>query len=137
MQWSDVTRTPPPRQLRQFGALWLVFFLGMAAARWWHGHVDLWTWVLAVGAVTIGVAGMLVPAFIRPIFTGWMILAFPIGWTVSRLALGTIFFGIMAPLGGVFRARGRDPLRLRRENRASYWTAKRQPGSANDYFRQF
>ena len=137
MQWADVVRTPPARQLRQFGALWLVFFLSIAAWRWWHGQVDVLTWVLAVGAVSIGVAGMLVPAFIKPIYMGWMVAAFPIGWTVSRLALGTIFFGIMTPIGAIFRARRRDPLRLRRETRESYWTEKRQPRDAGTYFRQF
>ena len=137
MQWADVVRTPPPRQLRQFGALWLVFFLGIAGMRWWHGHGGTATWALAIAAVVIGVGGMVLPALIRPIYTAWMVAAFPIGWTVSRVALATIFFGILTPLGALFRARGRDPLRLGRGARETYWTAKRQSTAASDYFRQF
>jgi hypothetical protein len=53
------------------------------------------------------------------------------------VALGTIFYGILSPLGAVFRARGRDPLRLRREGRDTYWTPKRTSRAASDYFRQF
>jgi len=137
MQWADVVRTPPSRQLRQFGALWLVFFLSMAGMRWWHGHSGMATSGLAVAAVVIGVGGMVMPAFIRPIYTAWMVAAFPIGWTVSRVALATIFYGILTPLGGLFRVRGRDPLRLGRGARDTYWTAKRQMRAAGDYFRQF
>ena len=29
---------------------------------------------------------------VKPIFVGWMIAAFPIGWVVSRVALGAIYF---------------------------------------------
>ena len=137
MQWADVVRTPPAKQLRQFGALWLVFFLAIAGMRWWNGHVNAATWVLAVGAVVIGVGGMVWPAFVKPIYKTWMVAAFPIGWTVSRLALGTIFFGILTPVGALFRARGRDPLRLRRGTHETYWTAKRTSRAASDYFRQF
>jgi hypothetical protein len=109
----------------------------MAAMRWWRGHVDAATWALAVAAVVIGVGGMVWPAFVKPIYKAWMVAAFPIGWTVSRLALATIFFGIVSPIGAVFRARGRDPLRLRRETHETYWTPKRPARSASDYFRQF
>jgi hypothetical protein len=79
MQWADVVRTPPPKQLRQFAALCLVFFLGLAVARWWQGHVNAITWILAIGAIVIGVGGMVWPAFVKPVFTGWMVVAFPSG----------------------------------------------------------
>jgi hypothetical protein len=80
---------------------------------------------------------MVFPALIKPIYLGWMVAVFPIGWTVSRLLLGAVFFGMLTPLAVVFRARGRDPLHLRRVPRDTYWTAKRQPGGAAEYFRQF
>ena len=77
------------------------------------------------------------PAVVKPIYMGWMIAAFPIGWTVSRVALATIFFAVVTPLALVFRARGRDALRLRRETHDTYWIARRKAPAPSDYFRQF
>jgi hypothetical protein len=65
-----------------------------------------------------------------------MIAAFPIGWTVSRVVLGAVFFLVLTPIGVVFRLTGRDALRVRRTSRTSYWTDKRQAGALSDYLRQ-
>jgi hypothetical protein len=136
MQWSEVVKRPPERMLRQFAGLWLVFFLGLAALRWFRGAPDQWAVGLAVLAVVVGGAGLVAPALIRPIYTGWMIAAFPIGWTISRVILGTIFFGVITPIAAAFRLSGRDALRRRRHQRRSYWLDKRQPTGSADYFRQ-
>ena len=137
MQWTDVIKPPPKRTLRQFAGLFLLVFLGLAAWRWFGGRQDSWAIGLAVMALVVGVSGLIAPALIRPIFTGWMIAAFPIGWTVSRVLLGGVFFLVVTPIAWVFRMMGRDPLHLRRHAPVSYWTAKRQPGGSAEYFRQF
>jgi hypothetical protein len=137
MQWSDVVKPPPRRTLRQFAGLCLVVFLGLAAWRWLGGRPDGWAIALAALAIGIGIPGLIAPSLIRPIFTGWMMAAFPIGWTVSRVILGAVFYLVMTPLGWVFRLGGRDVLRLRRRSAESYWMTKRQPGGSADYFRQF
>jgi hypothetical protein len=137
MQWSDVMKAPPPKLLRQFAGLWLVFFPLMAALRVWRGHADNWAVGLAVIGVVIGLIGLAKPEAMRPIYTGWMIAAFPIGWTVSQLMLVVLFYGVFTPVGLVFRVMRRDALALRRRNVVSYWAAKEQPASAQDYFRQF
>src|SRR5690349_12757913 len=99
MNWSDVPRDPSPRVLRQFAGLWLVFFGGAAV---WQGVVrgrgELAA-VLAVAAVTVGAAGLLKPRLVRPIFTGWMLLVFPVNWLVSHLVLGLIYYGLFTPTG--------------------------------------
>src|SRR3954471_11782746 len=100
--------------LRQFAGLWLVFFGSVAAWRDWHGQGGGSTVAIAVVAMVIGGAGLIVPALVRPIYTGWMIVAFRGGWTVSRIALGLVLFVMFTAVGGVFRAMGRDTLRLRR-----------------------
>jgi hypothetical protein len=137
MQWSDVVKPPPRRQLRQFAGLFLVVFLALAAWRWFTGREDAWAVGLAVAAVVVGVPGMLFPALVRPIYTGWMVAAFPIGWTVSRVVLGAVFFLLFTPIGLAFKLFGRDLLSLRRTRRESYWTSKRRPATAREYFRQF
>jgi len=137
MQWSDVVRKPPRSHLRQFAGLFLVVFLAMAGWRAWQGRPDTIAAILAGMAVVVGVPGLLFPALVRPIYTGWMVAAFPIGWTVSKLALGFIFFVIITPVAWVFRLKGRDLLQLKRQDRKTFWQAKSAPSEAREYFRQF
>jgi hypothetical protein len=136
MQWTDVVRRPSDRHLRQFAALFLIVFLAMAGWRWFGGRADGWTTLFAALAVVVGLTGLIAPPAVRPIYTGWMVVAFPIGWTVSRLALGAVFFLIVTPMAVLFRAAGRDALRLRRRHAPTYWLPKRQPTGAREYFRQ-
>ena len=58
----------------------------------------------------IGLLGLLWPRVIRPVYVGWMVLAFPIGWTVSQAMLAVMFYGLFTPIGLLFRLIGRDPL---------------------------
>jgi hypothetical protein len=138
MRWSDVTRAPTDRMLRQFAGLWLGFFLALAAWQgWWHER-----WGLAVGlaalAVTVGPLGMLWPRLVRPVYVTWMVLAFPVGWLVTHLGLALLFYGVFTPVGWVFRLAGRDALSLRKPaGRESYWESKPQVSDVRRYFRQF
>ena len=137
MDWKDVIARPKSRVLRQFAGLWLIFFGGLAAARVWHGHSDGIAAFLAGLAVVIGVLGLVRPAAVRFIYTGWMIAAFPIGWTVSQVMLVILYFVVFTPVALVFRAIRRDALQLRRREASSYWVAKPPAAKAEDYFRQF
>ena len=137
MQWSDVSFTPSSRMLRQFAGLLIVVFGGIAVWYGVHGQVGLAVTCGAVAAV-MGPIGLVAPQAIRLIFVAWMVLVFPIGWTVSRVLLALLFYLVFTPLGLVFRLIGRDPLHLKSQvHRASYWTPKKQPTEMRSYLRQF
>src|SRR5262245_16218390 len=106
MQWSDVTRAQPPKVLRQFGLICLAVFGGMAVWRLTHGQGGLVTGILGVAALVLGALGLIAPTALGPVFTTWMIVAFPIGWTVSRLLLGLLYFLLFTPVALVFRLMG-------------------------------
>jgi hypothetical protein len=94
--------------------------------------------ILAVFALTIGPLGLVRPDWLRWLYVGWMIVAFPIGWTVSQIMLAVMFFGLFTPIGLAFRLAGRDPLdRARPPKRTSYWVPKPQPADLRRYFKQF
>jgi len=137
MQWSDVTRPPSEKMLRQFAGLLLVIFTGLAAWRAWQGGIDPWVWVLGLVGLGVGSLGLVQPAAVRPIFTTWMIVAFPIGWTVSRLMLAALFYLVFTPVGLIFRLLRRDALHLHRSEAPSYWSVKSRATGARQYFRQF
>jgi len=137
VQWSEVIKPPPQKMLRQFAGLFLVVFLGLAGWRVWRGQADQWAVALAVLAIGVGVLGLVRPSAVRFIYTGWMIVAFPIGWTISRVALAIVFYAVITPVALLFKAIRRDELRLRRaDGRASYWKPKPGPESVREYFRQ-
>ena len=137
MQWSDVIKPPSDRMLRQFAGLSLVIFGGIAAWRAYNGTVDGWTIGWAAAAVLIGGIGLVAPRAIRPVYQAWMVAAFPIGWTVSKVVLGAVLYLVFTPVALVFRLLGRDALKLRRRTPASYWEPKAGATSGKEYLRQF
>ena len=136
MNWSDVTKPPKAKLLRQFAGLWLLFFVGLGAWRAWHLGLDTRAETMIAAGVIVGVLGLIQPMAIRWIYTGWMIAAFPIGWTVSRVMLAVLFYLVFTPLALVFRLMRRDALQLKRRQTGSYWTPRPAPGNVKEYFRQ-
>lgn len=137
MQWSDISFQPAPRILRQFAAIWIVFFGGLAA---WQEFVRANHTVAIIAAIIapIGVLGLLKPGLIRPVYVGAMILAFPIGWVISHVLLAIIFYGIFTPVGLIFKMIGRDLMNRAYDVQAkTYWTLKPVRSDARGYFRQF
>jgi hypothetical protein len=136
MRWSDIPRNPSLKQLRQFAALWLLFFGGLAC---WQGLVRgnvLAGWLCAVAALGIGPLGLAWPRAVRSIFVGWMVLAFPIGWMVSHAVMAFLYYFVFTPVGVFFRLIGRDALQLRRQSLDTYWVAKPAAADVRSYFRQ-
>jgi hypothetical protein len=125
MRWSDISFRPPDRMLRQYAGLWTVFFSAMAV---WQGYLrgdETLGWVFAALAVTVGPLGVLWPQAVRWLYVAWMVLAFPIGWTISNVILALMFFLVFTPVALVFRLRGRDALGLKpKPGAATYWVDK-------------
>ena len=138
MQWSDIQFHPPSKTLRQFACLWLACFGGLAALEGIvREHTNLAA-TLTVLALAVGPMGIIWPQAMRPIYVAWMVLAFPIGWTISQIILALMFYGLFTPIGLIFRIIGRDPLhRARQPGLESYWSPKTTPADPRRYFRQF
>jgi hypothetical protein len=134
----DSPFNPTARMLRQFGGIWIVFFGAIAAWQEFHHHRRGVAITLAVLAVTIGPLGLVWPRGIRPIFIGWMALVYPIGWTVSRVVLGLIFYGLFTPVAWFFRVTDRDALGLKpRRSADTCWQPKGRVTDKAQYLRQF
>jgi hypothetical protein len=130
--------SPTDRMLQQFAALWIVFFLAIAARQEFRHGRHVLAIVLVALAVTVGPMGLAWPRMIRPVFVGWMALAYPIGWVVSRIVLGVIFYGLFTPVAWVFRLMGRDALALKSQpNAVTYWQSKPVATDKAQYMRQF
>ena len=132
IQWN-----PSTKQLRQFAGIWFPAFCGLVG--WSIGHkTGHWSeveigWVLA-GLLSVG--GLVLPALIRPIFVGLILLTFPIGWVVSHLLLGLIFYGVVTPIGLILRISGHDPLQLKKPGGNTVWKTSVGKTDATRYLRQ-
>lgn len=128
--------TASSKTLRQFAALCLVVFGGLAWAGYSHGKLT-GPIIFSTLAVTLGPLGLIKPEAIRPVFAGCMKLAHPIGLVVSQLVLAVLFYGLFTPVALLFRLIGRDVLALRRRaGAASYWKPKPAAAAVRSYFRQ-
>jgi hypothetical protein len=137
MQWKDINFSPTTSTLRQFSALWIVFFGGLAALNYWSHARPVVALALAVIGVVAGTIGLVFPAAMFHVYRIWMALAFPIGWTVSHVVLALVYFGFLTPLRFVFQLTGRDVLRLRRQSSTTYWVRKTPEQDLMRYLRQY
>jgi hypothetical protein len=138
MTWKDIPWRPTSRTLRQFAACWMVF-VGLLAFRV-GGRYEQFVAGVALAALAggVGLAGLIWPAAVRPLFLGLTVVTFPIGWLVSRLLLAVLFYGVFTPVGLVRRWLGRDALELRPcSDRYTYWAPKVIKDDPRRYFRPF
>ena len=138
MLWSESSFTPPARTLRQFAGLWFLVFGLLSGIELVPRDRPSLAAVFAVLGVVVGLSGLVKPALVRPVYVGAMVVTFPIGWTVSKLVLACLFYGVFTPVGLLFRLIGRDTLgRGYRPTMASYWSLKSMPRDPQRYFRPF
>lgn len=98
------------------------------------------TLLIVLGAVgVLGAMAVLVsPAFGKSLYRGWMFAALPIGWTISHILLGLVYFLVFTPIGLIMRALGKDPMNRRFDPQApTYWIRRPAPAEPSRYFRQF
>ena len=138
MALIEINKNPSKRELRWFGVLLAVFFAVVAGLLWWRASQP----TAAVVVLGLGLALVVVycvsPGLRRWVFLGWMYAALPIGWVVSHVLLGIIFYLIMTPIGLTMRLLGYDPM-LRRFDRGAdtYWVRRDRESDERRYFRQF
>jgi hypothetical protein len=137
MQWADVVKKRERKDLRQFAGLCLAVGAALVLWRLWRGANQWTAYALGGWFLVLGMLGVAAPRAIAWFYTAWMVAVFPIGWTISRLIIALMFFGVFTPVALLFRLIGRDALRVRRENLASFWVSKPQPRDAGSYLRQF
>jgi MFS family permease len=143
----DINLEPDDRTLRQFGIIALVGFGFVAAIAWFEvlifsfGLGESRTVVAGCFAALAAISALfslLYPKANLPIYLGLTVLTYPIGFVLSYLIMGTLFYLLLAPVGLFFKLTGRDPLARRLEPEASsYWLDARAARPNESYFKQF
>jgi hypothetical protein len=123
--------------LRQFAAIWLLFFGGLAISNGVFRQRTGIAIVFGLLAVAVGLPGLLRPRTVQPVFRSALAVATPIGWVMSHLLLAIIFYLVITPIAFVFKMIGRDALTRRFDKNArTYWIERRQSTDPRRYLHQ-
>ena len=143
----EINFNPDTKTLRQFGVIAFVGFGILAALAHYERLVFSFglggartTVVLAFAAIgSLALLFSLVaPRANRVLYVGLSLLAFPIGFVLSYVVLGTLFFLIIGPIAMLFRLFGKDPMRRGYDPSApTYWQAAKPPRDKESYFHQY
>jgi hypothetical protein len=144
----EIDLAPDEKTLRQFGLLALVGFGFVAAIAWFDALIfaafPLEASKLPVVGTLAGLAALsaffsaVYPKANLPIYLGLTVLSYPIGFVLSYVIMGTLFYLMLAPVGLFFKLTGRDPLARKWDPEAtSYWQDARPTRAAETYFKQF
>ena len=130
---------PSSEQLRDFGdiALCMTNILGLGLL--WLGKIGLRGLVVCcMAGVAIYLLSRIRSILLKPVYVALMLAGFPVGWLVSHVVLAFFYFGILTPLGLLFRLLHRDQLHLGwKPEISSYWQPYHKSRAARDYFQQF
>jgi hypothetical protein len=112
---------------RSFGLVFTLVFAAVGLFPLLRGGTVRWWAVLL--AVAFAAAALLAPQLLRPLNRIWLLIGAALQAVVNPLIMAVIYYAAVVPIGLVLRARGKDPLRLRRDPaRKSHWV-KRAPGA--------
>ncbi len=134
----EVKKEFSDRELLWFGPLFALFvgLIGMILVRrlhWDNVAFGLWT----VSGVII-VVYYLIPSIRKPTYLAWIYSVVPIGWVVSHVLLGVVFYLVVTPVGLAMKALKYDPMHRTLDPAAkSYWIKRESQVDNSSYFRQF
>jgi len=136
MSLIRINSHPSRRQLIVFALAWLLVFGALGLAQWLKARPTLavvWWFIAPVGPVL----GALSWEGLRRLYVGLSYATYPLGFVVSSVVLGLIYYAVLTPIGLILRLCGHDALERRFDSRAtSYWHQRPSPPSPESYFRQ-
>ncbi len=130
---------PDVRKLASFGWAASAILVTLGVAGFVRSDGSAVTASVALGVALLGaVLSRFRPTALRPLWVGLSLVGLPIGFVVSYVVLGFLFFGIFTPIGIAFRIVGRDMMGRRFEpGAATYWTPRQVVTDPSRYLSQF
>ena len=147
MAMIDINWKPGRKDLRTFGLIAFVAFAVVGAGFYWKGGpflnlepetdaaVAKVLWVLSP---VCGLLALVAPAVLLPLYVTLMAISLPIGWVISHVLMGAMFYLVLTPIGLVFRLMGRDPMHRKLDrNAGTYWIRRPEHIDPKRYYRQY
>ena len=83
-------------------------------------------WVVGLGGMLMVLGGLL-PQTLGPIHKGWMWIGHCLGWINTRILLGIVFYGLITPIGIIYRVMGKDTMRQAFSETSPTYRVTRKP----------
>ena len=125
------------KEIRSFGITIGLILLIIGAILLWKNNINYPIFMI-IGIVLL-VSGLVIPIILKPIFFIWMVFANAMGWIMTRVILGLLFYTMLTPIGVICRAFGKRFLASGLdESKESNWNYRhtKQP-QKQDYEKQF
>ena len=111
------------KSIRDFGLLIGCILLVIAGFLVFKGR-DINLIIISLG-LSIIASGFIVPFILKPFYLIWMFFAVVLGWFMTRLILGLVFYSIVSVIGISARLFGKEFLELKKSlGNNSYWNYK-------------
>jgi hypothetical protein len=114
------------KELRQFGLLVGAVFTVIGLWPLVFRGEPLRLWALGPGGLLI-LLGAVLPQILAPLHKGWMWVGHVMGWINTRILLGIVFYGLITPIGIVFRLLGKDTMRQSMDEAGTTYRVIRTP----------
>jgi len=121
---------------RKFG-FFFTFIFAVLAAYFYHSANVSWVYVFVATALLFLLITLIKSDALLPLNKLWMRFGILLGMIVSPIVLGIIFFGILTPIAMLMRLSGRDELRLKYTQKASYWISRSELIKSESFKNQF
>jgi len=106
--------------IRRFGLLVGGVLILVAGLLFWNRH-SAGVYGLIAGLGLIGTAAA-APGILKPVYLAWMTLAAVLGWVMTRIILGVLFFFVLTPIGLTLKLFGKQFLDVQwGDVQSTYW----------------
>ncbi len=125
------------KAIRDFGIL-IGFILLIIAGILFYKKIESYKLIIMLG-ITFIALGFVMPIIIKPFYLVWMSFATLLGWFMTRLILGLLFYIVISSIGLILRLFGKQFLELNNTSlKSSYWIYKEDSRvSHQNYDKQF
>ncbi len=139
MSLVSVNWNPSHRDLNGFRWVSVIATIVIAALLYVVKGVDVrWCAGIVAFGGFIWLSGLVSLTLTRHVYIALVAVTLPIGFVISLVLMGVVYFGLITPLGLVFRLIGRDALCRKFDAKApTYWLPHRRTKKMERYFQQF
>ena len=125
------------KDLRNFGITFGVVFGILAGALWWKAK-DTYS-IFTILSLSFLFFGFVLPALLKPLQKAWMAFAVVLGFFMTNVILGILFYLVFTFIGVGSRLFGKRFLDLKIDNSPkSYWRYRKSTSfNKSNYERQF
>ena len=125
------------KTIRDFGILIGIILLIIAGILFYKER-ESYELIILLGILFIGL-GLGMPIILKPFYLVWMNFAVVLGWLMTRLILGLLFYIVVSPISLISRLFGKEFLDLKTSSlNRSYWNYKDNDSiSHQNYEKQF